>query len=52
MLTAFDLDLVFVGVGLVVVGIGLWLSSADLETAGLMYAGLAAYAAWLDGEDL
>ena len=52
MSSAFDFDLGCVALGLVLVGVALWVGSADVEVAGLLLAALAAYAAWLDGEYL
>lgn len=49
---AFDFDLVCVAVGLGLAGIAYWLGSGDVETGGILFAGVAAYAAWLDGEGL
>ena len=48
----FDTDIVFVVAGLALSGIAWWLHSGDVETAGILFAALAAYAAWLDGEHL
>lgn len=48
----FDTDIVFVAAGLVLAGIAWWMHSADVEAAGILFAALAAYAAWLDGDNL
>jgi hypothetical protein len=49
---SFDTDIVFVVVGLVLAGIAWWMHSGDVEAAGILLAALAAYAAWLDGDNL
>jgi hypothetical protein len=43
-----DLELVFVGAGIVLVAIALTLHNMNLGMAGLLVAALAAWAAWLD----
>ena len=50
--SAFDFDLVCVALGLLLAGIALWIGSADVEVTGILFAALAAYAAWLDGANL